>query len=100
MLLSPLAFKSLNSIEKIHPRLIIATFNGNPCTTVISCYSPANVSDESETIAFYDELSSLTRQVPKHNVLIIGGDMNARIGQNEDHRYAYHQSTNRNGQYI
>ena len=100
ILLSPLARKSLISIEKIHPRLIIATFNGNPCTTIISCYSPTNVSDESDATAFYDELSSLIRQVPKHNVLVIGGDMNAKIGQSEDHKYAYHQQTNRNGQYL
>jgi exonuclease III len=85
MLLSPLALKSLNSIEKIRPRLIIATFNGNPCTTVISCYSPTNVSDEV--------------QVPKHNVLMIG-DMNVKLGQNKDHKFAYHQSTNRNGQHF
>ena len=100
MLVSPNALKSLNSIEKICPRIIIATFNGNPCTTVISCYSPTNFSDETETTAFYDELSSLIRDVPKHNVLLIGGDMNANIGLNNDHKYNYHQMTNRNGRHL
>ena len=62
MLLSPPALKSLNSIDKIRLRLIIATFND----------SPTNISDEYETTSFYDELSSRIRQVPKHNVLMIG----------------------------
>ena len=57
--------------------MMVATFNGNPRTTIISCYSPTNVSEETELIAFYDELSSLVRNIPKYNVLVIGGDMNA-----------------------
>ena len=40
-------------------------------TTVILCYSPENVSDEHETDRFYSDLTSLTRQIPNNNVLII-----------------------------
>ena len=46
MLRGPQVLKSLNSIEKIHPRMMVATFNGNPRATIISCYSPTNVSEE------------------------------------------------------
>ena len=70
-----------------------------PCTTVISCYSPTNVSDEYETTSFYDELSSLIRQVPKHSVPMMRGDMNSKLGC-DDHNFAYQQSTNRNGQNL
>ena len=28
-------------------------------------------------LTFYDELSSLVHSIPKHNILVIGGDMNA-----------------------
>ena len=100
MLLSPTAMKSLNSIEKIQPRVIIATFNGNPATTIISCYSPTNMADEEDVSIFYQELSSLVRQIPKHNIIIIGGDMNSQIGRCKDHRYAFHSTSNRNGQYL
>ena len=55
----------------------VATFNGNPSATIISFYSPTNISEETELIAFYEELSSLVRSIPKHNILYIGGDMNA-----------------------
>ena len=100
MLLSPHATKSLNGIEKITSRILIATFHGNPETTLISCYSPTNIADEQKVINVYDDLSSLVRSVPKHNVLIVGGDLNAQIGQSIHHKFTYHHSSNRNGEYL
>ena len=32
-----------------------------------------------DLISFDNELSSLVRSIPKHNVLVIGGDINAQI---------------------
>ena len=64
MLIGPRALKTLNSIERIQPRMITATFNGNPKATIISCYSPTNVSEETELVTFYEELSSLVRSIP------------------------------------
>ena len=98
MLIGPQALKSLNSIEKIHPRMMVATFNGNPRVTIISCNSPTN--EETELIAFYDVLSSLVRSISKHIVLVISGDMNAQIGKNRNHEYSQHNSSNRNGQHL
>ena len=68
--------------------------------TIISCYSPANVSEEIELIAFLDELSSLVRSIPRHKVLVIGGDMNAQIGKNGSHKYSLNNSSNRNRQHL
>ena len=84
----------------MQPRMMAATFNGNSRETIISCYSPTNVSEETELVAFYDELSSLVRSIPKHNVLVIGGDMNAQIGKNGNNRYSLHNTSNRNGQHL
>ena len=80
MLLSPRVLKSLNNIEKIQPRIMEATFNGNPSTTII-CYSPTNASDGADLDTFYNEQSSHVCSVPRLNLLIIGGDMNAQIGK-------------------
>ena len=80
--------------------MMVATLNGNPRATIISCYSPTNVSEETEPIVFYDELSSLVRSIPKHKVLVIGGDMNAQIGKNGNHKYSLHNSSNSNGQHL
>ena len=79
--------------------MMAATFNGNPRATIISCYSPTNVSEENELDTFYDELSSLVRSIPKHNMLVFGGDMNALIGKNGNNKYSLHNTSNRNGQH-
>ena len=100
LLIGPRALKTLNSIEKIQPRMMVATFNGNPRATIVSCYSPTNVSEENEIVTFYDELSSLVRSIPKHNILVIGGDMNAQIGKNGNNKYSLHNTSNRNGQHL
>ena len=100
MLLSSHATKSLNSIEKISSRILVATFHGIPEPTLISCYSPTNIADEQEVVDFYDDLSSLTRSIPKHNVLIIGRDQNAQIGQSIHHIFTYHHTSNRDGEYL
>ena len=47
---------------------MVAMFNGNPSATIISCYSPTNVSEETDLIAFYNELSSFVRSIPKHSI--------------------------------
>ena len=100
MLLSSHTLKSLLNIEKISPRIVVATFNGNPQTTIISCYSPTNVSEEQDVLHFYNELASLVRAVPRHNMLIIAGDMNAQLGRNQHHKHAFHAETDRNGKHF
>ena len=100
MFIGPRALKTLNSIERIQPRMMAATFNRNPKATIISCYSPTNVSEETELVTFYEELSSLVRSIPKHNLLIIGGDMNAQIGKNRNNKYSLHNTSDRNGQHL
>ena len=100
MLLSPKAQKALNAIESINSRTVVATFNGNPAVTIISCYSPTNVSTEDDRQSFYADLSELTKAIPKHNVILVGGDMNAKIGMREAKGSVYNNFTNENGQLL
>ena len=50
--------------------------------------------------SFYDEVSSLTRHIPKHNVLIIGSDMIAHIGKYEYNKSRLYNSPKRNGEHF
>ena len=100
MLIGPRALKSLNSIEKIQLRMMVATFYGNPSATIISSYSPTNVSEKTDLIAFFNELSSLVHSIPKHNILVIGGDMNAQIGENVNYKFSLHNSSSRNWEHL
>ena len=79
---------------------MVATFNGNLGTTITSWYSPTNARDETDLNAFYNELSSFVRGISKHNVQIIGGDMNAQIGKNVNNKFILRGSTNRNGEHL
>ena len=36
----------------------------------------------------------------KHNVLIIGGDMNAQTDNDETNKFCLHNSLNKNGEYL
>ena len=48
---------------------------------------------------FYNGLSSLAWHITKHNVLIIGRDMNSQIEKDENKSYL-HKLPNRNGEYL
>ena len=67
---------------------------------MISSYSPTNVSPVEEREEFYVELAELTKKNPKHYVTLIGGDMNARIGEDDAKGSAYNTTTNEDGQLL
>ena len=99
ILLDPRANLAVESIETISERTMIATFNGNTKCTVISTYSPTNVTSEDTIQEYYSELTTPIHQVPKHNALLLCGDMDVQVGQisGKDH---YHQTNNRNGELL
>ena len=99
MIVNPCARKSQNNIEKIQPRIMSALYNGNPYTTIISSYSRTHAS-ETDIITFNNELSSLVRSIPKHNVLIMGVDMNVQIGKDETNKFYFRNSSNRYREYL
>ena len=62
------ASKSLWSLKKTQPRIMCATLNKNPWTTIVC---PVNISDETDITNFYNRLSSFAWHIHKRNVLII-----------------------------
>ena len=59
--------------------------------TVISCYSP-NVSSEDERQALYEDLMELTKSIPKHNVILEGGETNAKVGETNAKGWVYNDT--------
>ena len=78
--------------------MIGASFNGNLYTTIIFCFSPTN--DETDIITFENKLSNLVGHIPKYNVLIMGGDMDAQIGKDTYNKFCLHNSPNRNSRFL
>ena len=48
--------------------------------TVIQCYALTNDAGEEEKEGFYLALHDITTQVPKHDMLVVLGDLNIKIG--------------------
>ncbi|XP_008480910.1 craniofacial development protein 2-like [Diaphorina citri] len=65
----------------INERLMsINIIEGNSKTVFISCYAPTNVQEDNVKEAFYEDLRSMIRNIPKTYGIIIAGDLNARVG--------------------
>ena len=70
------SLKSLNSIEKPQLRIICAISNGNPCATILSCYSHTNGMAETDIATFYNGIFSFARYISIYNAQIVSRDMN------------------------
>ena len=51
-------------------------------------------------ITFNNELSSLIQHIPKHSTLVIGREMNAYTGKEENNKSSFHKSSNRNDEHV
>ena len=63
LLLSPRAMENLSKVEAISPQVVIADFEGNPKTSIISCHSPHNNSSE-------DDIGHLDLQLKMFQLII------------------------------
>ena len=48
--------------------------------TILQCYAPTNDHDEEDKDQFYTMLNETLGKIPKHDITIVMGDMNAKIG--------------------
>ena len=82
-LLSKRARNALVEWKPINSRLAKARFGSRQGTiTMIVCYSPIEADTENEKDVFYDRLQEEVTLTQKHDILIIVGDFNAKIGCN------------------
>lgn len=77
-------------------------FNYN---STINAHAPTGENDEEEKELFYEDLHILYRICPRHDVKIILGDMNSKIGSEDEFiptigKHSLHQSTNDNRQHL
>ena len=84
----------LAEVSKFNDRILIVHFSGNPMTSIIIHYSPCEGSEDAEE--HYSNLTAATASIPKHNTILVMGDFNAHLG-NDDAHFTYHQDTNKNG---
>lgn len=66
-------------MESWNKRITVANFNGNPALTIIVHYSSVEGSNEAEYHC--NQLAAARKEVPKHNMLIVIGDLNTHLGR-------------------
>ena len=74
------ATKALIDWSPINERIIKARFYSKFVNVTIRVYAPTNDADEQTKEDFYGKLQEVTEQVHNHDILIITGDMNAKVG--------------------
>ena len=74
--------KTLLEWKPINDRLLKARFNSKFAKlTVIACYAPTEDAEEEIKDEFYDQLEEEIQTTPRHDVLMVVGDLNARVGE-------------------
>jgi hypothetical protein len=77
--------KTMVEWKPLNERLMRARFKGqHGKLTVLQCYAPTNDAEEEEKEQFYSMLQKEAECTPKHDVLIIMGDLNAKVGSSND----------------
>ena len=67
--------------EPVSHRIIRARFYSRfTKTTIIQCYSPTEDADDEDKDEFYTQLQGVLLAVPKHDILLVMGDLNAKVG--------------------
>ena len=74
--------KTLLEWKPVNDRLMKVRFNSKFAKlTIIACYAPTEEAEEEEQDEFYEQLEEEIRTTPRHDVLMVIGDLNARVGE-------------------
>ena len=71
----------VQGVERISNRILTATIAGNPCIRVIATYASRETLPEEDKEKFCADLNTEVSKEKQHDMLIVMGDFNARVGQ-------------------
>ncbi|KAJ4447788.1 hypothetical protein ANN_09796 [Periplaneta americana] len=90
--------------QPINEHICSIRIKGRLFTTILSVHTPIEEKDEIVKHAFYERLDRVHQQIPKHDIIIILGDMNVKIGKtsvvSNVGRYTLHDISNANGERL
>ena len=69
----------------VNERIRSARFNSRFAKlTIIQVYAPTNDAEDESKEEFYEQLQREVKATPRYDVLIVMGDLNAKIGQDNE----------------
>ena len=73
--------KSLLEWEPVSSHLIRARLRGRHNNiTLTQCYAPTNDRENTDMDAFYQQLQAEVDVIPRHDLTVVMGDLNAKVG--------------------
>jgi len=87
---NPRFLSNIPSFEPVNDRLCWIRFRGKYRNySIINDHSPIEDKDDEENDTFYLELEAVYSQCPRHDIQMVLGDFNAKLGKEEsNYRYA------------
>ena len=87
LMISPKMISALIEWEPISPRILTARFNSKGRkVTIVQCYAPTNTAKIEAKENFYQQLQDTFDRLPKRDIKILMGDLNAKIGSDNSGR--------------
>ena len=83
IMMSKNSAKSLIDWTPVSERIISARYFSNHVKmTLINAYAPTNDASDDVKDQFYQSLTEIVQRTPRHDMLVITGDLNAKVGNN------------------
>ena len=82
MILNMTAIKAVAGYQLILQRLMSARFHTKfaKMTVIQSCAQTSAATNE-EIGAFYEQLQQIIHGIPRHDIIVLAGDLNAKVGR-------------------
>ncbi|KAK2728083.1 hypothetical protein QYM36_008530, partial [Artemia franciscana] len=81
LMMSPAAYRTMLKWTPINEMILFARFaTTHTKLSVIVCYTLTNKADDDVKDGFCETLQAVTKDIPKHDVLCVVGDLNAKVG--------------------
>lgn len=85
LLITPQTRQSIISWQPVSDRIISARFQSKMRNiTIIQCYAPTENATQEKKDDFYNQLTAVYNNTPRGDIIIVMGDLNAKVGSVND----------------
>lgn len=95
----------IKNIDIISERIMAIKLNYKPAITIISCYAQTNTYKKEDYISYINDMQKYMNNLPEHDIKIILGYFNVRIGKGKIKdanigKFTAEEKTDRNGKLL